>query len=151
MFFLFLKHLCLLGEVEQSVLGQLKTAIDQKINKYILNSRSKMAMEPGRTEFHQKNIAEFQKFLALRVDFEEGSTFRELVQQLSILSLRKKVSCKQAENKLRSVIRDLPTLGHFFSDFEVSEGESTPSSAESVKVEEESRVKKEEAMVKEEE
>ena len=59
MFFLFLKHFSLLGEIDQSVLRQLKGAMDLRIRKYISNSKSKLDNEPGRREFHMKNIAEF--------------------------------------------------------------------------------------------
>ena len=96
-------------------IAELISQIRLKIEKYIANSTTKMQLEEWRTEFHEKNIVEFRKFLQIDLDFSTERNYEELKIQIDSLYLRKKQEFKKAELKIRKIIQSTAYLRNIFS------------------------------------
>jgi hypothetical protein len=116
-FFLYLHKLEAEGRITPADIQRIRHTLERKIERYIANSREKMAVE-GRRDFHEKNILEFKRFQLIDVDFSRKRSFTEVSQQLRPFYLRKQVEYRKAVIRLAKVVGSDPVLQSFFTDFD---------------------------------
>lgn len=101
------------------LIGKIEALVKKNIQKYIKNSEDRIE---ERSNFHSKNIREFEKYLEFDIDFTRRRSFDEIEEYIGRLFLRKKAVAAKSIDKVRRIVMENTFLKNiFFQEEEAKE------------------------------